>query len=1499
MKVVPISKSIFGDDVLAGFNYEAAVSTYNWYLENPEEAELIMKDVVLETVAKAMEESGEEITQYVISKALERKDMIKEALVNGVVNKSMSDEAVDSTVEAMDTIFKAFENFSVYERQLQAKKQKRNAKGQFVSMGTTKLAEKNKKAGILGFDNNGDVLGVDDKKVPSIKNVKRQNFVAGDADVDGKSAAQYVQSYEEVVQNLDMLLKDEDVKNNGVIAEVHINGKKDPKEIFVPGNTSSDKAKEVADDIVRVSDFARKNDYITEIKWKTGELGNNSSIPSGAYVDALSAVQGFGDGATEAGRVNFGESGTTRNMRQMGNAANFIDATGVGSANTQVQNALLAGKLVGDFGPEAEKVAGPFFRRAAYRYRGVEQPPQVELKNAIRNSIAGAQNKDDLRDRIMVPLVTESGIYGNAVTEHKPSTFLRFWQKKLPDLKLLNLHINSGAIAPSEGAVLGRDGQVVTQAVGYGDDHYLPFNPKTLKKAHGGEYVRTRTVGGLTSEDIRAGLTTGVRASTVVSHSGIFTIEYDSSFRGARRYNDKASRMIQRYQKLTDSLASNKVRLDEIPSDRKRELREAARDAVPGNSEEMLKEQNKYYETLQTLEIANPTPSKQQVEEWQNDFLLEQGEKWTDEYGDALGVEQLRTEVGYKEGRVIESNEELIDTMKLGKEYDNFLDYKTREYQSALRPLKLDGEGYFNAMKALKEQFPYYIKDVRWTPPDTKTAGIRDKGYVKRNHLRSDSIREGYFDTSIEGYDAGDGTGKRNASTENYSGYRQSQRLKQYKKKKEDDDSGGTQPAVAAPTAPSPATQPGGTPNPNSGAGASVAASSVGVPGATSALRPAFAPSGVKIVTKASGPAYEGFGTSQKTVAAANLTDYQKMQRVMKLRNDLKNIGSVAYMKPAQPGQLKATPARFNPWDATYANGPTFAYPSLFATDDDDDFLDKLSSDDVFRTAVYKEINDLYANGQAGQGRYEKSLVAALNRKKAFDGLVANKGVPQNPKSVIGLINNIKSKNNVDYDFTVGRIDGSRYLGGLGRTEYIGAWNADQDVQSFVKTAEKRFKYKVGLETEPNKFNGITRGYAQVMGQAMDQVQTWKDNIAANNNKANTQDKTKVEYGGRVYNQYNLGELEQAVAKDALAVAKIRQLHRHYDSAELEDTSSNNAIRTLSIDDLDVGTVDGKRVAIDREGKRIKSPDTPDMRVGRKSAPTQFGEINLKALDNSRERLNKMTGLDSVKQEFEDLIDETIINRQREKEGLPVKASTMHLIFTGNPGTGKTTVAEEIASSYNALGILPTTNVEKVTRSDLVGQYAGETAIKTKEAFKRAKGGVLFIDEAYSLLNGPNDSFGMEAIDEITALSEANRDNTVVILAGYSKDMDTMMTANPGLKSRFPKTIKFPDYSGNELNTIATNEITAMEYNYTPQAKRLMANIATKISELPNYSNARDARNFNDTLRRVQAKRVKEMFGDKASRESLTIVLPEDVKEAEKLYFKQRSGSVSKRLVRI
>ena len=169
-----------------------------------------------------------------------------------------------------------------------------------------------------------------------------------------------------------------------------------------------------------------------------------------------------------------------------------------------------------------------------------------------------------------------------------------------------------------------------------------------------------------------------------------------------------------------------------------------------------------------------------------------------------------------------------------------------------------------------------------------------------------------------------------------------------------------------------------------------------------------------------------------------------------------------------------------------------------------------------------------------------------------------------------------------------------------------------------------------------------------------------------------------------------------------------------------------------------------------------------------------------------------------------------------------------HMIFTGNPGTGKTTVARILAKYLKASGILKSGHLIEVSRKDLVGQYVGHTAVLTSQVISSAIGGVLFIDEAYSLFRGTNDSYGLEAIDTLVKAMEDNRDNLVVVLAGYKKEMDEFLTANSGLRSRFSNIIEFNDYSGEELYRIACNIASSKDYMIDERCKDDLIRYLTK-----------------------------------------------------------------------
>lgn len=253
------------------------------------------------------------------------------------------------------------------------------------------------------------------------------------------------------------------------------------------------------------------------------------------------------------------------------------------------------------------------------------------------------------------------------------------------------------------------------------------------------------------------------------------------------------------------------------------------------------------------------------------------------------------------------------------------------------------------------------------------------------------------------------------------------------------------------------------------------------------------------------------------------------------------------------------------------------------------------------------------------------------------------------------------------------------------------------------------------------------------------------------------------------------------------------------------------------------------------------------------------GDKTADDLNDLLKELDDLVGLASVKSEVKDLINLLKIIEIRVKNGLKAPNVTKHFVFTGNPGTGKTTVARLLAEIYCALGILSKGHMVEVDRSGMVAAYMGQTAIKVKEVIDKAKGGVLFIDEAYSLSNETQGGdFGQEAIDTLVKAMEDNRDDLIVIVAGYPDLMQRFINANPGLKSRFQKTIHFPDYDENDLYQIFLSNCKANDYQLDENATQyLKSQLATYVANKDkNFGNARDIRNFLDIAISAQANRL-------------------------------------------
>jgi probable Rubsico expression protein CbbX len=234
-----------------------------------------------------------------------------------------------------------------------------------------------------------------------------------------------------------------------------------------------------------------------------------------------------------------------------------------------------------------------------------------------------------------------------------------------------------------------------------------------------------------------------------------------------------------------------------------------------------------------------------------------------------------------------------------------------------------------------------------------------------------------------------------------------------------------------------------------------------------------------------------------------------------------------------------------------------------------------------------------------------------------------------------------------------------------------------------------------------------------------------------------------------------------------------------------------------------------------------------------------------------------LVGLAPVKQRIRDIAALLVIDKLRQNLGLPSQSPSLHMCFTGNPGTGKTTVAMRMAQILHGLGYVRKGHLVAVTRDDLVGQYIGHTAPKTKDVLKKAMGGVLFIDEAYYLYRPENErDYGAEAIEILLQVMENQRDDLVVILAGYKARMDTFFQSNPGLSSRIAHHIDFPDYGVGELLQIAARMLEQQHYRFDAGTDAVMRDYLERRTLQPHFANARSVRNALDRARLRQASRL-------------------------------------------
>lgn len=259
------------------------------------------------------------------------------------------------------------------------------------------------------------------------------------------------------------------------------------------------------------------------------------------------------------------------------------------------------------------------------------------------------------------------------------------------------------------------------------------------------------------------------------------------------------------------------------------------------------------------------------------------------------------------------------------------------------------------------------------------------------------------------------------------------------------------------------------------------------------------------------------------------------------------------------------------------------------------------------------------------------------------------------------------------------------------------------------------------------------------------------------------------------------------------------------------------------------------------------------------------------------QELNRLVGMEDLKYHVKEIYAWLHINKCRTEMGMKAEKQALHMLFKGNPGTGKTTVARKLGTLFHEMKVLSKGHLIEAERADLVGEYIGHTAQKTRELLKKASGGILFIDEAYSLGRGGEKDFGKEAIDTLVKAMEDQQHDFILILAGYPKEMDRFLKLNPGLPSRFPVVISFPDYSADELMEIAKRMLTEREYILTRDCEWKLKSHIERIrnSENESFSNGRYIRNMIEKAVRRQSVRL--LNDSRQDRKTLMTIQSDDL----------------------
>lgn len=350
-----------------------------------------------------------------------------------------------------------------------------------------------------------------------------------------------------------------------------------------------------------------------------------------------------------------------------------------------------------------------------------------------------------------------------------------------------------------------------------------------------------------------------------------------------------------------------------------------------------------------------------------------------------------------------------------------------------------------------------------------------------------------------------------------------------------------------------------------------------------------------------------------------------------------------------------------------------------------------------------------------------------------------------------------------------------------------------------------------------------------------------------------------------IYSIDTMFELTDKHPDEVVSIGDYIVSHRHCNSTDIRDLFNcsnaefSNALSKLK--DLNVIKMDGhncEALVDEIDFVRILRGQNPTKKRHKSKKKTTSN--NSEDISNAPaiQQLEKLIGLESVKKDVKTLANFVKIQKQREEKGLKASSASYHCVFTGNPGTGKTTVARIIASIYKELGVLKVGHLVETDRSGLVAEYVGQTAVKTNDIINRALDGVLFIDEAYTLTEGGHDDYGSEAIATLLKRMEDDRDRLVVIIAGYTQNMKQFIDSNPGLQSRFTRYIEFPDYSAEDLMQIFELCMSKYDYHFGEGTKNVLQQYLNNVvaHKDENFGNGRFVRNIFEKILQNQADRL-------------------------------------------